>query len=153
MNEEIVKTESEAVQPGAESLPESEADGTAGEAVLEDVPVPGISETEFKDTLPDVEGVGSTDMLDDNTAERTVSDGDSPADEFTDTNESGTAGSDEVDTSAVLYTYSEEQQQMDAAVLGSVNTLNGTCTLILFFLLFAWADKKVQAIMNGVTGK
>lgn len=49
--------------------------------------------------------------------------------------------------------YSEVERQMDSEILGSINTLNSTLTLVLFFLLFQWIDKKVQAITRGMTNE
>lgn len=58
--------------------------------------------------------------------------------------------STEMDFAAVLYTYSEEQQQMDSQIIERLDNLNGTCTLLLFFLLFAWVDKKVRFFVKGI---
>lgn len=57
------------------------------------------------------------------------------------------------DSTTVVSAYTEAEQQADSELIGSVTALNGTCTLILFFLLFAWVDKKIQAVVNGVSGK
>ena len=56
----------------------------------------------------------------------------------------------EMDSPAVLHSYSEEQQQMDSQIVERLDNLNGTCTLILFFLLFAWVDKKVRFFVKGI---
>jgi len=58
--------------------------------------------------------------------------------------------STEMDTSTVLYTYTEEQREMDSQIVERLDNLNGTCTLILFFLLFAWVDKKVRFFVKGI---
>lgn len=58
--------------------------------------------------------------------------------------------STEMDSTVVLYTYSEEQQQMDSQIIERLDNLNGTCTLLLFFLLFAWVDKKVRFFVKGI---
>ena len=71
--------------------------------------------------------------------------GDALSDEFIE----GDA-STEMDSTAVLYTYSEEQQQMDSQIIERLDNLNGTCTLLLFFLLFAWVDKKVRFFVKGM---
>lgn len=55
------------------------------------------------------------------------------------------------DSTSYILTYSEEQQQVDSELVGGINKLNGTCTLLLFFLLFAWVDKKVRFFTKGFT--
>lgn len=74
----------------------------------------------------------------------TVSAGDAGYDEYA--TESVNGG----DSSSVLiYEYTEEQREMDVEIIGCLNQLNTTCTLLLFFLLFAWIDRKVRFFMKG----
>lgn len=56
-------------------------------------------------------------------------------------------------SSGDVSTYLEVEQQVDSEILGSLNTINSTLTLVLFFLLFQWIDKKVQAITRGMTNE
>ena len=58
-----------------------------------------------------------------------------------------------VDSSGNVSTYSETEQQADSELYGAVTELNATLTLVLFFLLFQWIDKKVQAITRGMTNE
>lgn len=45
--------------------------------------------------------------------------------------------------------YTEEQWEMDSQIVGCLTDLNNTCTLLLFFLLFAWIERKVRFFMKG----
>lgn len=115
-----------------------------------------MDETNIQEITPDV-------LPDDNTdpAETVLDSGDTMvSDTGTDselvesesTDESGISEfvSDGDSTSYIL-TYTEEQQQADSEIIGGINQLNGTCTLLLFFLLFAWVDKKVRFFTKGFT--
>lgn len=98
-------------------------------------------------------GVGDVEMGASGDEESTLDGGsdvdtDATGDALTDELIEGDA-STEMDTSTVLYTYTEEQREMDSQIIERLDNLNGTCTLLLFFLLFAWVDKKVRFFMKG----
>ncbi len=105
-----------------------------------------------KDELSDNYDNSTALLLDSDFFELSVSSGDSESTEYTSESniiESVSMG----DSTTVISAYTETEQQADSELIGSVTSLNETCTLILFFLLFSWVDKKIQAIMNGVSGK
>ena len=111
------------------------------------------------DVLENDYDISTAILLDDSDVMESVSSGDAGEDELS--NESDVGESDNVVYSTVVVSeYSEAEQQADSELIGSVTVLNETClllnetcTLILFFLLFSWVDKKIQAIVNGVSGK
>ncbi len=70
----------------------------------------------------------------------------------------GNAGTDDYATESVsggdssaisVYEYTEEQREVDSEIVERLTDLNGTCSLLLFFLLFAWIDRKVRFFMKG----
>ena len=113
-----------------------------------------MDETNMQETIPDIlpddNTDGQTDELDvDNIMESGTGE-DSELLESDDTTESELDESVSMgDSTTYVLTYSEEQQQADSELIGGINKLNGTCTLLLFFLLFAWVDKKVRFYMKG----
>ena len=56
-------------------------------------------------------------------------------------------------SSGDVLAYSEAERQVDSEIIGRLDTINGTLTLILFFLLFQWVDKKIQVIIRGMTNE
>lgn len=110
-----------------------------------------IEQIEFDEFENDYD-ISTAILLDDSDVMESVSGGDIGEDELS--NESEVSESVSMGYSTLIVSeYSEAEQQADSELIGSVTSLNETCTLILFFLLFSWVDKKIQAIMNGVSGK
>lgn len=106
-----------------------------------------------EDVLPDDYDLSSAVLLDGDSDELSSTSTDTESgDELS--NESEISESVSMgDSTTFVSTYTEAEQQADSELIGSVTALNGTCILILFFLLFSWVDKKIQAIVNGVSGK
>ena len=110
-----------------------------------------INET-TPDILPDDHIDNQTDVLDSDYSVESGTGDDSELLELEDTTESEFGESVSMgDSTSYILTYSEEQQQIDVELVGGIDKLNGTCTLILFFLLFAWVDKKVRFFTKGFT--
>ena len=110
-----------------------------------------ITET-TPDILPDDNIDGQTDELVPDNIIDTVPGTDTELMESTDSTESESTESVSMgDSTTYILTYSEEEQQVDSELIGGINKLNGTCTLLLFFLLFAWVDKKVRFFTKGFT--
>lgn len=104
------------------------------------------------DVVPDDNLDGQTDELVSDYIDNSVSGTESELIESDDNTESEFDESVSMgDSTTDILAYTEEERQADSELIGSINQLNGTCTLLLFFLLFAWVDKKVRFFTKGFT--
>lgn len=115
-----------------------------------------MDETNIQETTPDVlpDDDIDTPEVELESGDTVVSDTgeDSELMESTDGNESELGESVSMgDSTSDILAYTEEERQADSELIGSINQLNGTCILLLFFLLFAWVDKKVRFFTKGFT--
>lgn len=107
-----------------------------------------MDEINFEGNINSVVEMGDSDveavMLDDPDHVSTVSSGDAGTVEYSLQSVSGG------DASAIsVYEYTEEQREVDNQIVECLTDLNGTCTLLLFFLLFAWIERKVRFFLKG----